>query len=104
MTTKKGRIAYSVAAILVAYAVVGVLADRIVRSGTDLPDWLQELYFGLLAAPLLILCRPWFPLLAKLGLMQGRLAGVPSPAGMLLVIGLYAVVVAAAGSLLNRRR
>jgi hypothetical protein len=104
VTTRYAKISWTIAAILVTYAAVGLLVGKFVKSGAQLPDWLQELYFRLLAAPLLILCRPWFPLLAKLGMMQGRFAGVPSPAGTLLVIGVYAALLTAAGFLVNQRR
>lgn len=80
---------------------MSLLAWTLESSGA-LPKWVEAIYVALFIVPVLILCKPWYPLLSQWGLMQGEWIRLPSPLGVILVFGIYTLAAVIVGLLLNR--
>lgn len=90
-------------AITVHYALATAATWGLTRWNLSLPNWLETLYIGTLVVPVVMICRPWFPALSALGLMEGDMVRLPSVAGASLVVSGYVILLVATGFFLDRR-
>lgn len=89
-------------AIVVHFA--GMLLVARVLHARSFPLWMENGYmFGFLA-PEMIWCRPWTPVLEKLGLMEGGWWRMPSLRGLALVNSMYVLGLCGIGLIMRRGR
>lgn len=97
------RLPWILAAVLAGYSLTSLLLLGMLNAwDAALPPWLENVCLILFVAPILILCRPWYPLLSRWGLMEGEWIRLPSLAGVALVIGTCVAALLLTGWLMNR--
>lgn len=84
-------------ALMVHFLATMLLSLLINRSQVRFGALVEDVYLVLFLAPQLILCRPWAPVLSRLGLMAGEWWRMPSPVGMLVVNSVYVAVLVGLG-------
>jgi hypothetical protein len=90
-------------ALMVHFVATIMLSLLVNRSGLRTGALIETLYTFFFLAPQLILCRPWLPVLSRLGLMAGEWWRMPSPLGMLLVNIMYVSVLVALGFAIGQK-
>lgn len=97
------RLPWILAAALAGYSLINLLLIGIFNAwNITLPPWAEMVYLGVFVAPVLVLARPWYPLLSRWGMMEGEWVRLPSLTGIALAIGTYVVVLLLAGWFLKR--
>ncbi len=103
MAPRFRRLHRSILFALPLYGFMSLLAWRLQSNGAPLPAWMEGIYAALFMAPVFVLCKPWYPLLSRWGLMQGEWIRFPSSLGVVLVFGVYTAVLVVLGRWLDHR-